>query len=272
MLRTLTTPGLFFCVSLLTSSAFAGAWTQPEGRRQLIQNLVFYSTSEAFNAVGDRVDVPRFSKFEINPYYEVGMSDATTLGISGFVQYLRQNEPREGKADNLGIGETELFVRQRLYAGQGFSFAVQPLLKLPSHYRSDNAPVAGRANWDAELAMLGGYGFSWLGQSHYVDMKAGYRYRSERLEDQWRASAALGLGLASGIRLVPELHWTGRVHSGGAVDSLSGQNDHDLLKAQISVVYSFSEQYGAQVGMFRHVAGEDTGAGGGVLVALWRQW
>lgn len=263
---------VFISLVLLAQTALAGAWTQPEGRRQLIQNVVFYSTSDAFNASGDRVDVPRFSKFEINPYYEVGMSDATTLGISGFVQYLRQKEQSEGKADNLGIGETELFVRQRLYAGQGFAFAVQPLLKLPSHYRSDNAPVAGRANWDAELALLGGYGFSWLGQSHYIDLKAGYRYRSERLEDQWRASAALGVGVTPRVRLVPELHWTGRVRSGGTVDSLSGQNDYDLLKAQISAVYSFSEEYGVQVGAFRHLAGEDTGAGGGVMVALWRQW
>lgn len=259
-----------FCIP---HEAQAGAWTQPAGRALLIQSSTYYSTREAFDAAGDRAGVPRFSKYELNPYGEYGWSDDLTLGFSAFLQYLEQETASGGGVlHNTGLGETELFVRTKLYDRNGMALSLQPLVTLPSRYRHD-APVAGRANWDGELALLGGYGFDALGRHHYFDAKAGYRYRSGVPEDQWRASAALGIGVSADCTLLAETEWHGRTRgSAASAFSVSGQNDYRLRKAQFSAVYRIDERYAVQFGGFRHLAGENTGAGGGAFFALRMGW
>lgn len=250
----------------------AGAWVQPAGHFQLIHNVVFYSTGESFAPDGHRRDDPGFRKLEVNPYLEYGASDDWTLGTSFFFQYLEQDDAKGGSLSNRGLGEMEWFARYQLLREHGYALAIQPLVNLPGHYFDKRGPIAGREDWDAELAALSGYGFSWRGRHHYVDAKAAYRYRSGPLRDQYRLSAVAGLQLDDDWQVMPELHFTGRAQGGANVLSLGGQNDYELLKAQLSLVWRFNEHYALQLGGFRHIAGKDTGAGGGAMVAVWTQW
>lgn len=252
--------------------ACAGAWVQPEGQLQIIRNFTFYSTGEAFDGKGRRADNPGFRKGEFNPYAEYGASEDWTLGTSLFFQYLEQDNAEGGALSNRGLGEMEWFARYQLLQEGGYALSIQPLVNLPGHYFDKNGPIAGREDWDAELALLGGYGFSWRGRDHYIDAKAAYRYRSGALADQYRLSAAAGFALDDAWQVVPELHFTGRANGTNKTLSLGGQNDYELLKAQLSFVWRFNEVYSLQFGGFRHVEGKDTGAGGGVMVALWTQW
>lgn len=267
--RSLLLPALLSFLPV--KGAHAGAWTQPEGQGQYIQNIVFYSTGEAFDGAGHRAQDAGFRKLELNPYLEYGVTDRWTVGLSAFLHYLEQDAAAGGVAANIGLGETEVFARYRLYEHQGFVLSAQPLLKLPSHYR-DRAPVAGRTQWDGEAALFGGYGFSAMGQHHYLDTKLAWRARSGALHDQFRASLAFGMGITDSLQLLPELYWTGRAQGGNAAFSVSGQNDYELLKGQLSLVWHLDERYAVQFGAFRHIAGEDTGAGGGVFTAFWTRW
>ncbi len=266
---------VFVCgvLGLLPYNAFAGAWTLPEGEGQTIVTASFYHTREAFNAQGERGRAPLFQKYELNPYTEYGLTDGLTVGVSAFAQSLKQEmQPGGPIATTEGLGETELFARWRLWEADGGIVSVQPLLKLPSAYLQAGNPRAGRTAWDAELALQGGYGFDAYGQHHYLDTRIAYRYRSDALGDQLRASARLGLGIKHDLTLLSELEYTGRAQGGGNVLSIAGQNDYTLWRAQMSVVWAFADRYALQLGAFQHIAGEDTGAGGGVLVALWRRW
>ncbi len=249
----------------------AGAWGQPEGQSLLISNSVYYTTGEAFDARGERVEAQGFRKYELNPYLEYGLDGTWTLGASAFLHALEQ-EQGAFTATNSGIGDIELFARRLLVQQDRYVISIQPLLMLPGHYTQEEGPVAGRGAWDAELAVLGGYGFDWQDRNHYLDMKAAYRHRSGVLSDQYRLSAGLGLNVAEALTLLPEVHFTAPARKGDPLASLSGQNDYTLLKAQLSVVWQFNERYALQLGGFRHVAGEDTGAGGGVMVAVWTRW
>ncbi len=259
-------------VFLIPSYAYAGAWLQRPGETLFIQNAVFYATGEAFDASGRRVSDPGFRKFEYNPYMEYGVNADWTLGASLFFQYLEQDNAQSGVLSNQGLGESELFARYKLLEEKGYALALQPSVTLPGHYFSSDGPVAGREDWDAELTALAGYGFSLFGRDHYIEGKAAYRHRSGILDDQYRLSAGMGIGISEGWRIAPELSWTGRTQGGGSAVSIAGQNDYELVKAQLSVVWEFSDRCAVQFGGYRHVSGEDTGAGGGVLLALWRRW
>lgn len=266
-------PFFLLALILLPSVADAGAWVQPSGHGQLIHTSSLYWTGESFDAHGARQENPGFRKFETNPYFEYGLNEKWTLGTSVFLHYLYQEEAAYGEAySNYGAGNSEAFARYQILQENGFVLAAQPLVALPAHYRQKEAPTAGRPNWDGELALLAGYGFTWRGLDHYVDAKAAYRHRLGVLQDQWRFSATLGLGLTSSLQLIPELNWTQRLREGEGAISVAGQNDYDLLKAQLSLVWKVNERHALQLGGFRHMAGKDTGAGGGLFIALWTQW
>ncbi len=267
-------PLFFLCTGFLPSFAWAGAWTQPEGKSQLITNFSFYKTTEKFSEDdGERQATPRFTKYEINPYYEYGWRDGITLGGSTFLQRLRQRGEDGQTEDNEGIGETELFARFRVWEDGPAIVSVQPLIKLPPVYRDGDGPKAGRREHDVELSLLGGYGFSWLGQDHYLGLRGGYRRRFGLIGDQWKFDAELGLRYDEHWMLRPQLSVTGK---GDDADlqffSVSGQNNYDLTRLQLVANYRISERYTVEFGGFKHIGGDNTGAGGGVMTSLWITW
>lgn len=260
--------------------ALAGAWTQPEGRGQLILNHFYYSSDAFFDADGQRQSQPRFDKFEINPYLEYGISDDWTIGASLFAHYVTQETRTEtgsgvtlsGHSDNVGLGNSEIFARWQLYRGGRAAIALQPLVKLPALYARNRLPKAGSEAFDAELSLLGGYGFDGWGRAHYIDTRLGYRHRfSAGLEDQLRADLKLGLRLNRALSLIPELSAT--LAFNGNTDTTftqDGQNDYDLLKLGLAAQYELHDLApGAfvQLGGFAHVAGRNAGEGYGLLLA-----
>lgn len=259
-------------LSIPPSFLHAGAWVQPQGQALYIQNAYFYAAGEAFAPSGQRIDDAGFRKYEFNPYLEYGLSDDVTLGASLLLHYLEQDNASGGLLSNHGLGQAELFARYQLVHDDGLALAVQPLVALPAAYVRSDGPVAGREAWDAEMAFLAGYGFSLWGLHHYVDTAWAYRHRGGSAGDQYRVTAAAGLSVHERWRLVPEIAWTGRAEGAGNLRSVSGQNDYELMRAQLSVQWELTERYTLQLGGFRHVRGEDTGAGGGVMAALWMRW
>jgi hypothetical protein len=265
--------GVAVCSLFFPCAAFSGAWVQPEGATRFILNASAYSASEAFDAAGRRGAVGEFSKYEINPYLEYGLSPAWTVGGSVFLNRVAQENPGGGESDNYGLGESEIFFRSRLYERDGVVVSAQPLLRFSPLYRGGGEPSAARSGWDGELGLLAGYGFDAYGQHHYLDGKLGYRYRSGAPGDQFRVQAAAGLGVSETVTVLTEAAWTGEAETLPANSvSLSGQNDYSLLRGQVSALWAYDERHTAQLGVFRHLRGEETGAGGGVLLAWWTRW
>ena len=255
----------------MTEFAHAAAWTLPQDKSQMITNVVFYRTDEIFSPSGHRNDIPAFQKWEVNPYYEYGYRDDLTLGLSPFFHYLRQEQPGRGTDTNLGMAETEAFARYRFFERGHTVLSVQPLIKLPSLYTNDD-PKAGRSQMDAELAVLGGYTFEWMGKEHFTEAKAAYRHRFGELDDQYKFDATVGFTLTPDWQLMPKMFLVRDAGKHTSQTSVSGQSDYDLSKLQLSAVYHLDEAYAVEFGGFRHMDGENTGAGGGVLASFWVNW
>ena len=267
----------------LAANAYAGAWTLEKGKRQHIITYRTYATVAYFSGDGERRDkLGRFTKHEVNVYSEYGVNDNLTAGLSLFVSRssdisranayyaLEESTPMTHSIELSGLRRSELFLRSQLYRDDTYVFSLQPVVSLPGYYthRSEGSAIADAFEWGGDA--LAGRNFSFLGRSHFADLSAGYRIRGDGLGDQYRLHGGVGLSLDDDWTLLPELDMT--VAASGihlATTTITGQNDYDLTKAQLSAVYKVNDAIRLQGGAYAHIAGRNTGAGGGALFSVW---
>ncbi len=245
-------------------AAFAGAWLQPEGKGQFILQTAYYTSTEFYDRDGDLQPQTRFSKYEFQPYVEYGLTKDWTIGATGYLQHVSQ-----AGGSNNGIADPEFFARTELWGDDNDHISIQPLIKLRSEFESDGNPRGGSRSTDMELSLL--YGRSGLGilsSNDYLDTRIGYRYRGNRLHDQWKADAALGVEFApnwTALTAVRGVFGT-KIPNGGAF-SENGDQDYDLVKAEIGVNYKWDNDTTFGVTAFNHVYGIQTGSGSGVILS-----
>ena len=253
--------------------AHAAGWTQAEGDIQTITTARYYTTNEFFNNDGDRRNQPRYTKYEINPYIEYGLTDSLTLGFNAFADYVTQNPPALARDSNIMLSDVEVFGRFRIAQGADWVFSLQPLIKFPSLYEYDNAPRSGSEFWDAEISAQAGKNFTWWNRTHFTTFTAGYRHRFETPKDQFKLEWTTGLRLDDRWQITPQISYTGRVDSvSNPTFTQSGQDDYNLLKLQLGALYALSETVSVEAGGFLHSQGENTGSGGGVMLAIWKKF
>lgn len=248
---------------------YAGAWTQPQGSGQVILTTGYYGTDQYFDNAGSKKSQPDYSQYALSPYVEYGLRDDLTIGTNLSLQYLTQNGYY-----HYGIADSEFFLRQRLWQGDGFVISAQPMIKLPSPTSSTRLPQIGSSTPDAGLTLSGGYGFSAYGQNHFLDLDAGYRHRFGRPHDQVNLSATAGIGLTSQLMLMPQLFATYRTAVPAATSGFlqSASNDYNLTRLQVSAVYKLTNDLSLQVGGFTTLDGRNTGGGSGALFGIWKSF
>lgn len=253
-------------------AAHAGAWTQAKGKGQFILTQSAYGTDHYYNnQKKTRPQLP-YRKYELNPYLEYGVWDGITLGGNVSLQHVRQRLA-DGSQHSQGIGDSEFFARLRLLEQNGFAVSAEPLVKLPSPSSPDTTPKLGASRPDAGLGLSAGYGFGGSGRPHFADLYLGYRWRLGDPRDQMRMTATFGYSLTPRWMVMPQIFVTKRRNSPKtSAITLSSGDDYDLGKAQLSALYRMNEKTSLQGGVFLHAAGKNTGAGGGLLISVWRNF
>jgi hypothetical protein len=256
---------LFGIAVLLPLSSMAAAWVLPKGKYEVLHNYFFYTASESFDSDGNTSKNKRFSKHEYNPFIQYGVREDLTLGVSPSIQYLTQDQTEFGLAD------AEVFLRKQLWKGnKGQVASVQPLIKLYGPYDEDASPALGQKQIDIELRGLYGAPFSLFEQWHFYNIEAGYRHRFESPGDEWRIDSTLGLRADENNLVLLQLFSVISVDkSANNQLALANSSDFTLHKLQASYVHTLDEKLSLQLGGFTHIAGENTGAGGGILFSVW---
>ncbi len=251
------------------SPAQAGAWLQKPGELQLIVTGLYYQAGSRFDNDGKKVGQRDFTKYEVNPYVEYGLTDNYTLGANVSLQHLD-----DSTHSRYGLGDIELFVRRKLVQTRRMVVSVQPLFKIPSPQGDRlSSPLIGSRLPDIGSTVQLGYKFKALGRWHYAEAEAGYRYRYGAPSDQYVFNATLGLNIAPDWTVMPQYFQTVRREKPIAVlFTESPRDDYNLSKLQLSAVYQIDPQRAVQFGVFQHVAGTNVGAGGGGLVSLWSKF
>lgn len=246
----------------------AAAWNQSKGKSQIINTFTYYTTKRFFDASGDKQSQLRFTKLEYNPYAEYGVSDTLTLGINPSYQLLSQAS-NQGNLYNKGLADIELFLRRSLWKNDTTVFSLQPLIKIPSLNGGKGDPALSNNQIDTELRLLAGHSIKYWGQYHFANLELAYRKRWEAPGDEIRADGTLGLRWSDKNMLLCQSFNTFSLSNGGGALQLANSSDFDLNKLQASYVREISERLSLQSGVFTHIAGKNTGAGGGFLVSLW---
>ena len=265
------------CTALSAAPALSGAWLKPQGRGEIILNGVYFTSDGFWDKDGNESSQPTFKKHEINPYLEYGFSEEITLGANVFLHHLSQ-EAAAGSganaASNFGLGNSEFFARYGLFRSDASTLALQPLIALPSLYDEQGAPRSGSESLDAELSLLGGHNFQWLGRSHYAEARVGYRHRFDNeLSDQMRFDVKAGLRLSEHFELIPAAYsiWS-LAGSKNPVFTEDGQQDFDLVKIEAMLRYNLSDRAYVQGGGFSHVYGRNVGDGSGLMLSFGRHF
>jgi hypothetical protein len=266
--------GLLFLAPLYASPAYAGAWTQAAGQGQIILTGSYYDTDHYFDNAGHKQKQSTYSQYAASPYVEYGLWDGLTVGTNLTFQHVHQaSAPFAPGQTNTGLGDSEFFVRQRLWQGSGLVVSAQPMIKLPALESSTAAPRLGGDSMDAGLGLSGGYGFSAYGRNHFVDLDTQYRYRFGSPGNQVNLAGTLGIGLLQNLMLMPQAFLTYRTSApANALFTQSSGDDYNLIKLELSLVYQWREDISLQAGAFSAITGRNTGTGTGGLFALWKSF
>lgn len=241
------------------SAVEAGAWLQRQGEGQVIHTLSWYRTGTP----GDP-----YEKWEYNPYAEYGWSPRLTIGVSAYLD-LASQEIATGWERNAGLGDTEVFARYLVWEKGPSVFSIQPLVKLPGGWTSDDFPAIGGEQMDAELKGLYGTHFG----PHFLDVSLAYRARSETPSDQLKLEASFGYRLSEQWLILPQLFGTMAMDSTqGGVFTFAPSDDYDLLKWQLTGVYRYNDSLSFQAGGFGHALRDNTGGGGGIIAGVWQKF
>lgn len=258
--------GLMVAALLISTNAFAGAWTQDPGKSQLIITNSYYTTDEKFDNNGFLIRQPRYSKHEINPYFEYGLYEGITVGANLSFQRASQSDQT-----NWGIGDSEFFLRARVFKRGGFVISVEPMVKLPRLASTDDSPMLGGSYPDVGLGLLGGYGFSLFGQHHFTALDLQQRHRFGSPQNQFRLTESLGIGLSENWMVLGQAFATLRQDKPDvAAFTQSSNDDYGLFKLQLSVIYKMNDTTSLQFGTFDNVIGSNVGAGSGLIFAAWK--
>ncbi len=245
----------------LATPALAGAWLQPEGHGLGIMQAAYFTGNEFFDRQGELQPQSRFTKYEIQPYGEYGLTDTITIGGTAFLHHVEQ-----GGSDNFGLGDPEIFLRTRLWDDGKNIVSLQPLIKLPSFYDKATAPRGGSRSIDGELSLLYGRNLPILSDTDYIDTRIGYRWRSRGLSPQWRADAAFGTNIGEHWQVIPAIRAVYASDIDTGAFSEDGEQDYRLLKTDITTIYRLDEQRWLQLTLANHLLGENAGAGYGIAL------
>lgn len=254
---------LFLQIALYShSAALAGAWLQPQGRGLAVAQGTYYATNSYFDQEGEKQPQARFQKQEFNLYAEYGVFDHLTLGSNLFINRVSQlGEARYSLADS------EFFVRRSIWQTESTQVSLQPLFKLPSLASEKESPRGGSRSLDGEISFLVGKNLHLVSPRDFLDTRMGYRARSRGLSAQFRGDVVLGLGLSERLMLLPAL----RVIAAQSPDTSevfeeNGEQDYDLMKGELGLVYQLSDSRSLHASIFSHLSGSRTGSGEGVSV------
>lgn len=262
--------GLAAMPSAWPEPARAGAWTQREGRGQII-----FSSGRRSATPGSLISGTAEGDVTISQLYlEYGFTDAITLGASAYTEYDVNDADR-------GSAAAAVFARARVWQNATGSLAsVQVAYSQPLESLINEAFGRSKPNSTPEVQLRGLFGSSWWGDwgSAFLSTEGGYNWRSEGTPDEIRLDATLGyeprrccMALLSVYGAVP-------------LGSRPGLDSDTALKIAPSLAYTLWPEIGRnrkkplgpvlpatiQIGLDYDLLDRDEGVG--FFVSIWRRF
>lgn len=263
---------LFSILTLIPTTAQAGAWTAKEGDTYLKGAVNYFSTSDRFGFDDANDGFEEFSNKNFNVYGEYGIKDNLTFFATGSLAEI-ENDANGVSVSNTGVGDIDLGLRYRLIDGPVI-VSVQGLFKAPYLYSEDAELPLGNGQEDFEGKLLIGKSFGKLG---YGGLEAGYRFRTDEPVDEFRFLVEYGINATEKTYLRTKLD--GIIAAGSsdtgddifdATQSLNPQLplEFDLVRVEYTVGYKFTDTWAGELTGTTAVAGSNTLNGTNIQAAI----
>lgn len=256
--------GSFFAVSLVLSclipdcEVLAGAWTLEEGAGQVIWSVMF-SKSPADLSGGFGSQLHDTTKTEVTLFAEYGVTrDLTLIAAPGF------RRASVGASTSSGPGYFDLGARYQVFRKGAAVASVQGIARIPGASDPTVSANLGYTNAEYDLRGLFGYGFKLGANDAFVDIQAGYRFRTAGPADEVRGDLTFGYRVWPDVLLLAQSFNT--VSVGAAEGVFRPTREHKL---QVSAVYDINARLSVQAGSFATVRGENVLRERAVFSAVW---
>lgn len=257
---------IFFICFFVAPSAHAGAWLQQPGHGIALLQSTYFTSDEFFDQDRSLQPQESFTKYELQPYVEYGLTQHWTIGGTAYLNHVAQ-----GSEENYGLADPELFARTHVWSTDTTVISLQPLIKFTSLYQDNSSPRGGSKSYDAELSLLYGQNLELFSQRYYVDMRAGYRWRSRGREPQLRTDMSIGTSVLENLQLITSVRYIGSQETSASFVE-NGEQDYQLLKTEVTALYHLSDTHWLQATGFTHVDGQMVGAGSGFSFGFGRRF
>lgn len=250
---------------IVPSTAWAAAWTLPQGSGQVLATVTASTSTSAFNDGGGLFAVPRYDKLDADALLEYGLTDQLTLMLQSGLQHVDIASPVD--AARTGLDYTEFGARYQFFQADGWVLSGQALLELPGTTNQWNPAAIGYTDVEGDFRVLLGKGFSIAALPAFVDLEVAQRQRGDGAPDEFHADGTFG------VQVLPRwliLAQSFNVISEGAGGPVFGK--YDYFKLQLSAVYSVTSDWAVQGGAFTTYAGSNALQENGVVLGVWRKF
>jgi hypothetical protein len=244
----------------LADETCAGGWPLAPGSGELIVPVTRTTADERYDAEGNKQWKPRYTKFEIAPYAEYGLTESITL--VGEVAWASDETDYFGiKFEERGLTRLKAGGRLALGTWNEAHFSLQSLATVHLA-RATNDPAATKSgDVDAELALVVAQNDTLFGIDTFSVQEVGYRYRDR--PDEIRADLTFGLKPWPGtMLLIKSLNIAATKSTAAGASYQSG-------KLALSVVHDIAPDCALEAGIERTVFGRDAIAEKGFRLAVW---
>jgi hypothetical protein len=193
---------VIFLLLLIPSWLFAGAWTQEKGCIYQKLSYSYYFTDKNFGKGGGYDEAAKkkgirfeFMSRDITWYGEIGAMDNLTFIWSvsqknmAWAKKRRSDDKKLLSSTHSCLGDLDLAVKYSFSNGPT-ALSAQFLFKSELFYDNDETIMPGNNQSDYELRLLAGRSLWPWG---YVNVEAGYRWRTQAPADEFRYLVEYGL-------------------------------------------------------------------------------
>lgn len=243
------------------STAHAAAWTLPAGQSQIIASTFATTSDGTFDADGRVAAGPTFNKTEIYLLAEHGITDTITASVTPSLSWVTEDgRPLSGN----GLGYIDLALRDRIAGGDTGPLSVQATLRVPGNRRVSPLSQVAAQGIETDLRILMGRSLALGRMNAFVDLQAGYRFRSGAPANDFHLDATVGLQPAKSFRFLLQSFAT--LSDGPGT---SGFPSNRFANVAGSAVYDVSPRVSLQLGFTGTVAGRNALRERGGQITIW---
>jgi hypothetical protein len=245
------------------SPAYAGAWTLPAGKGQIIGSLLGWLGQGPSSGAPS---ASRESKVAAQTYLEYGLVERLTLlGQLSAERYALLAPPTRDVYAGLGYSGAGL--RARLWSDDAWVFSMEASVYASGASDPRRPAQAGDTGPAVDMRALVGRNLMLYGVPAFVDGEAGYRVRTRGPPSEWHADLTLGIAWTPRVQILLQLFNTMSDRADGARFA-----SWESYKGQLSVVYALDAEWSLQLGGFATLHRRNVNSENGVLVAVWRRF